>query len=348
LKSAPNDTLALGQACTDWSFNANGTISAWGSDPVQPHGAPWSPGRCVDVQFGEGPVVQLTSCKHPPTSRDPVELAYIRKQMFSYDRATRQIRTMPEISVERGQCLSVERIRPAEAGLDPLDPRGPGAYRTRLAHMLRSIKSAGFNGLAVLNVDACVGDNLMTLESESLQNMSKNVGQLFLENGITPYWTVCYAAPVILANISSNPDNPAAEQWWSAKFAEIKSLFPTFGGVLVKADCEGNEGPQSFNKTEADGANMLSRAIRPIEDAVVMWRAFIYGGDTSNAHEEKAKQEFDTIHPLDGLFNDNVIVQIKVRREEGAAPAQKSGQLQPFLAVFTLECVGRLAFSGPA
>ena len=41
-----------------------------------------------------------------------------------------------------------------------------------------------------------------------------------------------------------------AEDWWSAKFAEIRSLFPTFGGVLVKADCEGNQGPQSFNKTE--------------------------------------------------------------------------------------------------
>ena len=308
----PMETTASASSCTGWSFNANGTISAWSRDAVQPHGAPWSLGRCIDVQFGEGPVVQLTSCTHPPTSRDPVELAHIRKQMFSYDHVTRQIKTMPEIhSVDGGQCLSVERIRPAEPGLDPLDRDGPGAYRTRFAHMLRSIKSAGYNGLAILNVNACEGENLMTLESESLKNISKNVGQLFLEYGITPYWTVCYAAPVMLANISSNPDNPAAEAWWAAKAAEIKSLFPTFGGVLVKADCEGNAGPQSFNKTEADGANMLARALKPIEDTVVMWRAFIYGGDTSNAHEEKAKQEYDTIHPQDGLFEDNVIVQIK-------------------------------------
>lgn len=153
----PMETTANASACTDWSFNANGTISAWSRDPVQPNGAPWSLGRCMDVQFGEGPVIQLTSCKHPPTSHDPVELAYTRKQMFSYDSATRQIRTMPEISYEGDQCLSLERIRPAEAGLDPLDVHGPGAYRTRFAHMLRSIKSAGFNGLAVLNVDACVG-----------------------------------------------------------------------------------------------------------------------------------------------------------------------------------------------
>ena len=51
--------------------------------------------------------------------------------------------------------------------------------------------------------------------------------------GITPYWTVCYAAPLLLANISSDPDNPAAQQWWETKTAEIHSLFPTFGGLLV-------------------------------------------------------------------------------------------------------------------
>ena len=72
--------------------------------------------------------------------------------------------------------VSAEPIRPAEPGLDPLDPQGPGAYRTRFAHMLRSIKSAGFNGLAILNVDACVSDNVMTLESASLRNISKNIG----------------------------------------------------------------------------------------------------------------------------------------------------------------------------
>ena len=43
----------------------------------------------------------------------------------------------------------------------------------------------------------------MTLESESLKNISKNVGQLLIEYGITPYWTICYAAPKILANITS-------------------------------------------------------------------------------------------------------------------------------------------------
>lgn len=46
---------------------------------------------------------------------------------------------------------------------------------------------------------------------------------------------------------------------------------PTFGGFVVKADSEGNQGPQAFNKTEADGANLLARALK----TVVSKQAFI-------------------------------------------------------------------------
>ena len=51
--------------------------------------------------------------------------------------------------------------------------------------------------------------------------------------GITPYISACYAAPFIMANISSDPANPAAEAWWTHKVAEIKALMPTFGGFVV-------------------------------------------------------------------------------------------------------------------
>jgi hypothetical protein len=81
------------------------------------------------------------------------QVAYTRKQMFSYDRLSGQLRTMPEIGGGGDHCLSLERIHPPEpGGLDPLDLDGPGAYRKRLAHMLRGIKSVGFNGISILNV----------------------------------------------------------------------------------------------------------------------------------------------------------------------------------------------------
>ena len=86
-----------------------------------------------------------------------------------------------------------------------------------------------------------------------------------------PYFSACYAAPYLMANISSDPSNPLAEKWWVEKLAEIHTQMPTFGGFVVKADSEGNQGPQAFNKTEADGANLLARALKTV-DGIVMWR----------------------------------------------------------------------------
>ena len=78
----------------------------------------------------------------------------------------------------------------------------------------------------------------------SLRNISDNLYPIMERWGITPYISACYAAPFIMANISSDPANPAAEAWWTHKVAEIKALMPTFGGFVVKADSEGNQGPQ--------------------------------------------------------------------------------------------------------
>ena len=72
----------------------------------------------------------------------------------------------------------------------------------------------------------------------------------------------------------------------------------------------------SFNRTEADGANMLAKALKP-HGGFVLWRAFIYGdglGADTRSHigqEDLARQAFDTFQPLNGGFDDNVVLQIK-------------------------------------
>ena len=81
---------------------------------------------------------------------------------------------------------------------------------------------------------------------------------------------------------------------------------PSFGGFLFKADSEGNVGPLSYNATEADGANLIARAVKP-HGGIVMWRAFVYG-NTDYGAEELVQQSYSTFKPLDGKFDDNVIV----------------------------------------
>lgn len=303
-------------ACTKWMYNSNRTIRAEDT------------GHCMDVQDGEGPNIDVSHCKHLETNRNPDALHDVRKQMFQYHNETQQIRTMDEIfsPLEQGQCLSLETMWPAPPGLDPYNANGPGAYRTRFAHMMRLLKSSGLNGISLLNVNAC-GDNVALLKSESLRNISRNLGPILEAWGITPYFAVCYAAPFIMANISSSPANPAAETWWADKAREIRDLLPTFGGFIVNADSEGNQGPQDFNTTEADGANLLARAVKPI-GGVVIWRAFVYDGDTEIGHEDRARQAYNVFKPIDGGFDDNVVVQIK----NGPMDFQVREPVSPLLA----------------
>src|SRR5213076_1530163 len=47
------------------------------------------------------------------------------------------------------------------------------------------------------------------------------------------------------------------------KADEIYRVIPDFGGFLVKANSEGQPGPQDYHRTHADGANLLADAVAP-------------------------------------------------------------------------------------
>jgi alpha-glucuronidase len=89
--------------------------------------------------------------------------------------------------------------------------------------------------------------------------------------------------------------------------AEIYTYIPDFGGFLVKANSEGQPGPQNYDRNHADGANMLADAVAP-HNGIVMWRAFVYSEDNPR---DRAMQAYDQFMPLDGKFRDNVLVQVK-------------------------------------
>jgi alpha-glucuronidase len=186
------------------------------------------------------------------------------------------------------------------------NPWAPGRnfYKRRVVDLLRLLKSSGINTLVLNDVNACGGAGIGALRSASLANWTRNLGPLFDAYAITPMLAVCFAAPTEIANVSSDPLQPEAVAWWRDKFAEIHAGYPRFGGVLVKADSEGNVGPMSFNRTEAEGANMLARLLKP-SGGVVLWRAFVYGVDSDASppgvnQEDLARQSYDTFKPLDG------------------------------------------------
>ncbi len=166
----------------------------------------------------------------------------------------------------------------------------------------RANASLGINGTVLNNVNA----SPHTLDAAHLKRASAIADEL-RPYGIKIYLSINFSSPASLGKLkTSDPLNPEVVAWWKAKAKEVYQAIPDFGGFLVKANSEGLPGPQDFGRTHADGANMLADALKPY-GGLVMWRAFVY----SPSDKDRAKQAYNEFIPLDGMFRDNVIIQVK-------------------------------------
>ena len=179
----------------------------------------------------------------------------------------------------------------------------PGWVDPRYTDYARANASIGINGTVLTNVNA----NATSLTPAYIEK-AKALAGVMRPYGIRVYLTARFSAPIELGGLkTADPLDPAVRAWWKAKADEIYAAIPDFGGFLVKANSEGQPGPQDYKRTHADGANMLAEAVGP-HGGVVMWRAFVYSNETPT---DRAKQAFDEFVPLDGKFASNVLVQVK-------------------------------------
>lgn len=179
----------------------------------------------------------------------------------------------------------------------------PGYIDKRYIDYARANASVGINGTVLTNVNA----NATILTEPYLQKV-KALAEVFRPYGIKVYLTARFSAPIELGGLkTADPLNEEVQQWWKQKTKEIYSLIPDFGGFLVKANSEGQPGPQDYKRTHADGANMLADAVAPF-NGIVIWRAFVYAAENP---VDRHKQAYDDFVPLDGQFRKNVMVQVK-------------------------------------
>lgn len=178
----------------------------------------------------------------------------------------------------------------------------PDKLSPRYAAYARANASIGINGTVLNNVNA----SPQILSDEYLPKV-KALADIFRPYGIRVFLSINFASPIVLGQLpTADPLNAQVVDWWKQKIKDIYRLIPDFGGFLVKANSEGQPGPQDYGRTHADGANMLAKLLKPY-DGVVMWRAFVY----SPADADRAKQAYLEFQPLDGTFLPNVIIQIK-------------------------------------
>ncbi len=173
----------------------------------------------------------------------------------------------------------------------------------RYTDYARANASVGINGTVLNNVNA----NAQSLAPDYLDKAA-TLADTFRPYGIRVYLSVRFSAPIELGGLkTADPRDPDVQRWWQHKADEIYARIPDFGGFLVKANSEGQPGPQDYGRSHAEGANLLADALAP-HGGVVMWRAFVY------AHEvpaDRATQAYTEFAGLDGAFRPNVILQVK-------------------------------------
>ncbi|HEU4722473.1 MAG TPA: alpha-glucuronidase family glycosyl hydrolase [Gemmatimonadaceae bacterium] len=179
----------------------------------------------------------------------------------------------------------------------------PATISPRYRDYVRANASIGINGAVLTNVNA----NARVLTAEYLEKVAVVAGVL-RPYGVRVYLTARFSAPIELGGLkTADPLDPAVRTWWKAKIDEIYTKVPDFGGFVVKANSEGQPGPQDYERTHADGANLLAEPLAA-HGGIVMWRAFVYSNEVPT---DRVKQAYDEFKPLDGRFRENVLVQVK-------------------------------------
>lgn len=182
----------------------------------------------------------------------------------------------------------------------------------------RAMASVGINGITINNVNA---NSVYLTPSYIAQEAA-------LADALRPYGvklavSINYAAPLdsrfapdTLTKDQLNPYSDDFRGWWNRRAKQLKDSIPDFIGFTVKANSEGQPGPQDFGYDHGDGANGMAAAVAPL-GMKIYWRTFVYNADVD---EDRLKRAYLEFGPIDdepqpdgtkGRFADNVLLQTK-------------------------------------
>jgi alpha-glucuronidase len=179
---------------------------------------------------------------------------------------------------------------------------------TRVSDYGRMLASLGINGCSINNVNA----NPRILAPDFLPDIAR-VADAFRPWGVRTVISVDFGSPKTVGGLETfDPLDPSVIAWWRSMFDRIYAAVPDLAGVIIKADSEGRVGPSAYNRTHADAANVVARALKP-HGGLIFYRGFVYDHnmDWNNPKNDRARAADDNFRPLDGQFDDNVVVQIK-------------------------------------
>lgn len=198
---------------------------------------------------------------------------------------------------------------------------------SRVRAYARLLATTGITEVGINNVN--VHPREARLLTDGLGDVAR-IADVFRPFGIRVVLSVSFAAPRLLGGLpTADPLDPEVSAWWAAAADRAYGAVPDLGGFLVKADSEGQPGPFAYGRSHADGANMLAAALRP-HGGTVLWRAFVYDHrqDWRDRRTDRARAAHDHFAPLDGAFDDGVVLQVK----HGPMDFQVREPISPVLA----------------
>ena len=179
---------------------------------------------------------------------------------------------------------------------------------TRAGEYARLLASLGINGCSINNVNA----NPRILASDFIPQVTR-IAAAFRPWGIRVALSVDFGSPQTVGGLDTfDPLDPRVAAWWKSKADELYRAIPDLAGFVLKADSEGRVGPSAYGRTHADAANVVARALKP-HGGLLFYRGFVYDHhmDWRNPKNDRARAAYDNFRPLDGKFDDNVVIQIK-------------------------------------
>ena len=179
----------------------------------------------------------------------------------------------------------------------------------RIRRLGRMLAGAGINVLCINNVNVHMPAQQLPA---SLLSETAALADLLRPFGVRLMISIDFSLPLQFGLDSADPLDPKVADFWSHLAQNVWHAVPDMAGFLVKADSEHRPGPNAYGRTHAEGANMLARALKPY-GGVLVWRAFVYNcmQDWRDTETDRPCAAYDLYHPMDGAFDDNVILQVK-------------------------------------
>ncbi|NLV57684.1 MAG: alpha-glucuronidase [Clostridiales bacterium] len=180
----------------------------------------------------------------------------------------------------------------------------------RILQYGRLLASVGINVVSINNVNVHSPAGLLITQTYLPE--LKQVADLLRPFGIRLLVAVDYALPVTYGLGTADPVSPQVQEWWKRQVSLVYQYIPDLCGFLVKADSEFRPGPHMYQRNHAEGAQPLARALKP-HGGVLLWRCFVYNckQDWRDAKTDRPMAPYEIYTPLEGQFDDNVILQIK-------------------------------------